>query len=348
MLRCVLCALLLTPLGAAERPADPPFACLLTTAVAQDAGECRAKALAAEQAGDIAAAVLAWERVIDRCPASEEQRVEARARLKELRPKLARNEDPSKARGWKVLVAIFRQLEFKWTDAQQNPVEVRKTVSEADERKIRGSVAAFGAHVFRLSSGLLRLDTDIRVVETPLTTLWGKGAGPFTPAPHLLRPALEPFLKDTVYDTVIAYVKYNGDQGPSVPAPFVAAAFASIADVKGAGFIMVPWHTSYPFPGETDGEMEYHEWLHQIDWLFSRVLRYPDALVPSSDSGRLEGDTRPGGDPEYARKRSETTWMGLYRHIAEDHITRQMWWEATMRLPAGQTAPGTVCVPAAK
>jgi hypothetical protein len=331
--------------GDVEKPAPPPFPYLLTTSQAMDVATCRAKALDAEQAGDAPAALLAWERVIDRCPSTEEQRTEARARIKDLRTKVPLNADPAKAHPWKTLVVIFRKLEFSWTDAKENAINVQKTVSADDEKKIRGSVAAFGTHVFQLSSGLLRVDADVQVVDEPLTKLHGKGAGPFTPAPHLLRPSIDPFLKDTTYDTVLAYVKYNGDVGPEVPAPFVAATFGSIADMKGAGFIMVPWHTNYPFPGETNGEMELHEWLHQIDWMFTHVLRYPDSVVPSSDSGRMEGDNRPGGDPEYARKKSETTWMGLYRHIMEDHITRQMWWEAAQRLPAGQPAPGDVCKP---
>jgi hypothetical protein len=349
--RGALCALALAlapgagRAGDAERPKAPPFPFLLTDVQSLDPAACRAKAMDAEKAGDAPAALLAWERVIDRCPSTEEQRVEARARIKDLRTRVPRNADPAKARPWKTLVVIFRRLEFSWTDAKQNKVEVRKTVNESDEKKIRGSVEAFGAHVLDLSSGLLRVDADIRVVEEPLKTLHGKGAGPFTPAPHLLRPAIDPLIRDTAYDTVIAYVKFNGDEGPNVPAPFVAATFGSIADVKGAGFIMVPWHTSYPFPGEANGEMEIHEWLHQVDWMFTHVLHYPDPVVPSSDSGRMEGENRPGGDPEYARKKTETSWMGLYRHIMEDHITRQMWWESAMRLPAGQAAPGDACKP---
>ena len=103
---------------------------------------------------------------------------------------------------------------------------------------------------------------------------------------------------------------------------------------------MVPWHTNYPFAGETDGEMELHEWLHQVDWMFRHVLHYPEEVVPTSDAGRFEGESRPGGDPEYGRKRAETTWIRFYQHIMEDHITRQMWSEATMRPTQGRPLPG--------
>jgi len=331
--------------GEAEKPAEPAFPFLLATLQVMDPADCRGKALEAEKAEDWPAALTAWERVIDRCPATEEQRAEARAHIKTLRAKVARNADPAKAHPWKVLVVIFRQLDFSWTDKKGNKIEVQKTVSADDEKKIRGSVEAFGQHVFNLSSGMLRVEADIKVVEEPLTKLHPNNNGTFSPAPHLLRPAIEPFIKDKPRDTVIAYVKYNGDKGPNVPAPYVAATFGSIRDVDGAGFIMVPWHTNYPFPGEANGEMELHEWLHQVDWMFANILRYPDAIVPTSDAGRMEGEKRAGGDEEYGRKKSETSWMGFYRHIMEDHITRQMWSEAAMRAPARQPLPGDVLKP---
>jgi len=321
-----------------------PLAAGAAAPKAMDPAACRATALEAEKAGNWASALDAWERVLDRCLSTEEQRTEARAHIQALRPKVARNTDPRKANPWKVLVVIFRHLKFAWKDGDKT-VEVHKTISPADEKKIRTSFDCFAKHVFQFSSGRLRIDPDIVVVDEPLTTLHGKGKGPFSPAPHLLRPFTDPLVKGKQYDTVFAYVKYDRDEGPNVPAPFVAATFASIQDVGGAGFVMVPWHTNYPFQGETDGEMELHEWLHQIDWMFRHVLHYPEDLVPTSDAGRFEGENRPGGDPEYGRKRSEATWIRFYQHIMEDHVTRQMWSEATMRLAPGQTPPGEMIAP---
>jgi hypothetical protein len=315
----------------AEGAGGDRFPFLVASTQALDAADCRQKALACEASTDLPAALTAWERVLDRCPATEEQRIAARSRIAALRPQVPRNTDPARANDWKALVLVFRHLDFTWTGQGNKAVHVRKTVNESDEKKIRGSVAAYQKLVFELSSGMLRVDADIRIVDVPVTNLAGKGQGPFSPAPHLLYPLFKPLLEGRRYDTVFAYVKFNGDEGPEVPAPFTAATYASIREVNGGGFVTVPWHTNYPYPGETDGEMELHEWLHQIDWMFSSVLRYPNELVPTSDAGRMEGDTRPGVDLEYARKPSETTWIGFYRHIMEDHVTRQMWHEARMR-----------------
>lgn len=316
--------------GKAGPPMQPGLPFLAASTQAMDAALCRTQALQAEAADNLPAALTAWERVIDRCPSTEEQTGEARAHIHKLRPKVLRNTDPTKAHSWKVLVIIFRQLDFSWQGKDLKQVYVHKTISAENEQKIRGSIEAYGRHVFSLSSGMLRLDTEFQVVEAPVTNLAGQAQGPFSPAPHVLYPLIKPLLKDRQYDTVFGYVKYNDDKGPSVPAPFTAATYASISEVNGAGFVMVPWHTNYPYPGETDGEMELHEWLHQIDWMFTHVLKYPDQRVPSSDEGRMEGDNRPGGDPDYFRKKEVTTWMGLYQHIMEDHITRQMWFEARM------------------
>lgn len=321
--------------GAEKEAAAPSGPSPASAPQTQDAAACRSKALAAEQARDWPAALDAWERVIDRCAATEAQRVEARSHLKELRPKVPRNTDPRKARPWKVLVVIFRHLDFSWKDGEKT-VKVHKTVHPADEKKIRQSVEDFGKHVFRYSSGRLRVDADIVVVDEPLTKMEGTGTGPFCPGPGSVRPFTDPLLKGKQYDTVFSYVKYNGDEGPEVPAPWIAATYASLDEMGGAGYVDVAWHTNYPFPGEASGEMELHEWLHQIDWMFHNVLHYPDDVVPSSDEGRFEGENRPGGDPEYGRKPTETSWMRFYQHIMEDHITRQMWSEATMHAPPGK------------
>jgi hypothetical protein len=346
-LLCLLGVALLCLAGlgrGAEAPKDPAKPSQASGTQVLDAAACRTKALAAEKAQNLPAALEAWERVIDRCAATEDQRVEARAHLKELRPKVPRNTDPRKAHPWKVLAVIFRHLEFSWKDGEKT-VEVSKTVSPEDEKKIRLSIESFGKHVFHHCSGMLRIDADVAVIDEPLKQLAGGGKGPFCPAPHLVRPFTDPLIKDKRYDTVLCYVKFNGDQGPDVPAPWVAATFASIGDVGGAGFVSVPWRTHYPFPGETYGEMELHEWLHQVDWMFRHVLHYPEELVPASDAGRFEGENRPGSDPEYGRKPSETTWMRFYQHIMEDHITRQMWSEATMHPAPGQALPGDLLKP---
>ena len=174
---CCFVGLALLSLAVAAGEAEKlkaPGAFLLTASQRLDPAECRTKALDSEKTEDWAAALALWERVIDRCQSTEDQRVEARSHIKELHAKVARNTDPEKARPWKVLVVIFRKLDFSWTDDKGTRFEVQKTVNEADEKKIRGSIEAFGKHVFHHSSGMLRLDTDIKVVDEHLTKPAGR------------------------------------------------------------------------------------------------------------------------------------------------------------------------------
>jgi hypothetical protein len=294
-----------------------------------DPAAMRAAAIKAEEAKDPAAALDAWERVIDLCDSTEDQRTEARSHIHSLRPQVPRNQDRAAARPWKTLVIIFRRLNFSWTDGKGQARTISSTVTEEDERKIRASIAAFGDHVFRLSSGMLRIDAEFAVVDEPLTKLTAQGAA-FWPAPWNMRETTDRLMAGRTFDSVFVYVKFKEGSGPAVPAPHMGGTFGGDVGPHGAGWTDVPWHASFP----TDGEMELHEWLHQIDWMFSEILFYPPEIVPSSDAGRSEGDTREGGDPEYARRKDEHNWMRFYQHIMEEHITRRMWRQATMHDPA--------------
>jgi len=294
-----------------------------------DPAAMRAAALKAEQAKDPPAALDAWERIIDQCDSTEDQRTEARSHIHNLRPQVPRNQDPAAARPWKTLIIIFRHLDFSWTDGKGQARSISSTVTEEDERKIRASIAAFSDHVFRLSGGMLRIDAEFAVVDEPLSKLTPQGAA-FWPAPWNIRETTDRLMAGRRFDSVFVYVKFKEGAGPAVPAPHMGGTFGGDVGPRGAGWTDVPWHASFP----TDGEMELHEWLHQIDWMFSEVLFYPPEVVPSSDAGRHEGDMREGGDPEYARRKDEHNWMRFYEHIMSGHITRRMWREAAMHDPA--------------
>jgi hypothetical protein len=291
-----------------------------------------------------AAALSAYERMLDRAPATLEDCKEAHAAIHKLRDAVPGNNSPAKARKWHVLALLFQHLDFTWADENGKMHEVHKTIHPEDEQKIRKSLAEFRKHVFKFTSGILDLDITIKTISEPLTKLAGdqNGRPPFSPAPHLVLPAMKDLLKQAHYDTVMAYVKFNGDEGDAVPAPFTAATYGRITEMGDAGYIMVPWHTNYPYPGETDGEMELHEWLHQMQSVFVDVLHYPEVITANPDGGRQEGDNRPGGDYDYFRPAGVTTWIGLYQHMMQEHYTRNMWHEAAIALKHGETPPGEI------
>jgi hypothetical protein len=296
----------------------------------QDYKTTRQQALAYEASKDVAKAMTAWERVIDRTNCTEEERMEARTHIRALRPKVAPvNKEKSKAQPWSVLVLLFRDVTFTWVTDKGVTNVAHKVFTENDIQKIHKSLKAFGEHVFKLSNGVAAMQIDIQLIEEPFKKIADKRSGYFM-TPGDITPIVRERIKDKTYFTVIAYSKCNEGTGPDIPKPFTAAMYGRIAEFKNAGYMVVPWSTNYPYPGEADGEMETHEWLHQLYDVVQHNLGYPKEVMRSSDDGRNEGDTRATGEKEYRRPKGVTTWIHFYEHLMQEHITRQMWTEMTI------------------
>jgi hypothetical protein len=311
-----------TPAG--NWKADSPSAALEYKEVVQ-------RAHAAEATGDAAAALTAWERVLDRTSCTEEERSAARARIKELRPKVQINTDPAKARKWHVLALVYGEVDFEWKGKNGNTTRYRQIVSDKDARQIGRMLGGFRDLAFEWSSGIILPEIDVVFVKEPLKHLTG-GRG-FYADIRDVTPEVRKALKEKHYDTVISYVKYSGGPGPDIPRPpFAGATYGRVGgEFKGAGYIMIPWSPSYPFKGEFFGEVELHEWLHQIDDVLNHNLGYPREVMRSPDDGRAEGDNRPNGEEEYRKPKNVKTWVYFYRHLMQEHITRQMWNEITIK-----------------
>ncbi|MDR1924122.1 MAG: hypothetical protein LBQ66_07085 [Planctomycetaceae bacterium] len=286
------------------------------------------KALAAEKSDEIAAALTWWERVLDRTTCTEAQRSEARTHIKNLRPKVQSNTDPKKAKKWNVLVIIFKELKAERTEKDGKTTTIHKTFTNDNLKTVGQCLAGFRDLVFEWSSGLLIFEFDVKIVDEPLTRI----RRDFPASPRDVAKILkeESKIKNKKYDTVIGYVKCRGDEGPNVNVPWTAAIYGRLGELDGAGYMMVPWGTNYPYKGETIGEMELHEWLHQIDDLVHVVLGYPHGTTRSPDDGRGEGDNRPDGEEEYKKPKDCTTWVYFYKHMMTEHMTRQIWKELTI------------------
>lgn len=307
--------------------------------VLQDYHATRQEACTYEEKKDYAKAMTAWERVIDRTDCKEEERREARAHIRALRPHVAPvNTDKSKAKPWPVLVLLFKDVTMTWVTEKGVTNVAHKVMTEKDIQQIHNSLKAFGEHVFKLSSGVATMQVDIELIETPFSKWADKRSG-FCLTPGDIKPLVLGRIKDKKYFTIISYAKCNEGTGPDIPKPFTAAMYGRIAEFNHAGYMVVPWSTNYPYPGETDGEMETHEWLHQLHDVVQHNLGYPKEVMRSSDDGRGEGDTRATGEVEYRRPKGVTTWIHFYEHLMQEHITRQMWTEMTIE-PKPANRPG--------
>ncbi|MDR0870726.1 MAG: hypothetical protein LBN39_08035, partial [Planctomycetaceae bacterium] len=81
---------------------------------------------------------------------------------------------------------------------------------------------------------------------------------------------------------------------------------------------------------------EIHELLHQVDTLVTHNLGYPRGTTISPDAGRSEKSKRQDGDQEYKLG----TWADYYKHIMQEHVTRQIWSELTIDPVAAENKPG--------
>ena len=313
--------------------APQPLAALDYTATKQSA-------LRAETEGRFADALTAWERVLDRTTCTEIQRGEARTHIKALRPRIKPETDPSKARPWEVLVLVYKELDFEWTDKNGKKTYYKKTLDAQNLATIGREISGFRDLVYTWSSGLCLLQFDIKIISEPKKRLSG-GDGMFYLDYKDAEPEFKKHSGGKHYDTVISYIKVVGDSGPNVRRPWTAACYGSVGEFGGAGYMMIPWGTDYPFPNEVVGEMELHEWLHQIDDVVHGNLGYPRGTTRSSDDGRGEGDNRPDGEQEYKKPGNVHTWAYFYKHLMQEHMTRQIWTELTTK-PDTSPKPGSV------
>ena len=306
-----------------------------------DYAETEKSAREMEAAGKIAEALILWERVLDRTTCTEEQRRQARERVKELRPQVAINTDADKARKWNVLVLIYKEVKVEQTDQDGTVRNIHQVFTDEDFAQVGKSLAGFRDLVFEWSSGVMLLDFDFSFVEEPITRVrQGRGGG-FPLQPRDIVPEYEKVAGEKKFDTVIAYVKFQGSDGPTLSRPWTAAIYGRIAELGNAGYMMVPWGPDYPYRGELAGEMELHEWLHQIDDVVHQNLGYPRGTTRSSDDGRTENDSRTDGEQEYKRPPDCTTWTLFYKHLMTEHLTRQIWSELTID-PDSEFKPGAV------
>ncbi len=143
---------------------------------------------------------------------------------------------------------------------------------------------------------------------------------------------------DEIYD----YLKVEEGLTRKVKLTFVRTAeMNGVIDpaTRGATYITLHWSTDSAID-EPDGEPMLHEWLHSLQWAVENWQKYPEGLAGDPDGGRMIGEERDleNADPCYRRDpEKEKSWIGLYRHILQTHMTRKMLREAaTRRASAGR------------
>src|SRR5579871_1820278 len=242
-----------------------------------DVAIVRERAARLENAGDYAGALAEWYRLIDTASTTSQSRAEARGHVHALLDRVPRNLDATKAATWRLKVFIFESTRLAEGTGDTGTPEVHADLSADDTSVITSSIAAFQDLVFMLTRGKLRVETTFERVSSPVTRFEVRGFGRFerifvTPT-DLPRPVLE---NTDGIDSVFAYVVL-GQKGQALPSR------TALAATYGATF--PPCSVFHCRRGLCDGtgEIELHEWLHQVKWALSAVQGWPDSLVPSPD-----------------------------------------------------------------
>ncbi len=289
-----------------------------------DAGAQIARAVALQDEFDAAATYAAWERVIDSSDCNRREMALAGSRLRALAPLVPANTDEGAANVWTAKAFIFRTLDLTWTPDEGEEQRTRVTMTGEDVDLVVRGFHEFADLVFEYSRGQLRLVYEIEVIDEPLTRMSGEGS--FWLGPWDVKELIDGMYEPGTLDSVFAYVKMGDSDENRAPAAMFGGTYGGDLGPSGAGWTGIMFNPGWL---KGDGEVELHEWLHQVDWAFSERLDYAPQLVPSSDDGRLEGDE--GGDPCYRRGPGEESWLRFYRHIMGEHITSRMWREVRCR-----------------
>lgn len=298
-----------------------------SAAVAPAAAIEREAAAEAEQRQEWDAALRHYETIYDSTLTDAAGRGELREKFAELRLKAPPNKDAGKAGVWKVRAYAFRELDFRWADKDGKERQAQWKMRDDEIAFIRTALGAFADRVWEYTSGHLRIDWKLTVIDRPLTKLDGRDS--FWPGPGACMPYLSG-LKTNEASTIIVYAKVrgeNGEPGDSVPMALLGGAFGVLNETKGATYI--GFNTGGGMvKSEPKGEAELHEWLHSVQWTLEDCQGYPPGLMFTSDGGKREGEE--GGDLCYRRTKEEPGWVGYYRHLMQTHVTRKMWRELSV------------------
>lgn len=288
----------------------------------------------AQKSGDPAAALQHFENLIDSCDIDVVMRFAIVDRVRRLRPTVPVDPKKQPSNTWTCLVLVYENVDFEWTDKAGKAGKAGKThhvvtkMTKEDVKEIRSGMDGFARDVLKYTSREMRITYDFKVVERTLKSF--VGGGRFWLGPKQAEKDMDD-VEFAAYDSVFTYVKMQQKaDGPAIPRAFGGGTLGSDIGPKGCGYTNYLVGPRALEPNRRTGEIEVHEWLHQIAWMFMALHGYPRGSCASSDGGRKVGG-RWGGDPDYRLALTEKSWMPFYIHIMQDHITRKMWRNASMR-----------------
>ncbi len=287
----------------AGRQRDPEVPCTETRIYLE-------RAERAEREKDWEDALDSWERVLDACPSTPEEREEARRRAAPLREKV---DVPVAPHQWKLLAVLVQRTEVEWTGDDGRDAVLRAELSDENQEQVREALASLEKRVSEWTSGRVQLVWRLELVgETQRQFEPVRGKPPFHSTPGTLGPASEAARRGEQFDSVFVYVKTQEHaDGDALPLREEVQSLDPSQGPQGAFWTDLAIRVQH----DPSGEVELREWLGQVQWRLRNRRGFPKDLLPP-----LEGP-----DPDFEARPGERSALRYFQHLMRDHVTRRVW-----------------------
>jgi hypothetical protein len=221
-------------------------------------------------------------------------------------------------------MVVMRNIDADYYDINGNLQHETSSIYGMELARIQLEFRRFADTLALYSGGWLEFNTDVLVIDEPITEISGNAESGYHITAHDMEWAYQDYIDFGQYDTVMLYWKpveiptggiwglaWWYFQGSTPEGDWWGSA---IQPTKGAAYINCFF---YPGLGPQHWELNLHEWLHHLNSLMYYKAGFPDEMVPDSHT-----DDDPDWNPQ------GHTMMDYYIHILEDHMTPRLYLSA--------------------
>jgi hypothetical protein len=213
---------------------------------------------------------------------------------------------------WRALLIVYRQLDVR---LQMEGGSKRHFLHVATDREVTDAVAsfqAFPALAANLSSGAVRVDSQVVHSNAPLRSLSEDVAGSYWPSPDDVSDELNEFAPPGIYDSLFVFWPQNNfATRTTIPSRSWGLGMGACDWTRGATYAVVANAPSQAWLGEAPGEVWLHEWLHGVCHHFAE--RGYDMPARDADGADLHGYVRSPVDG----------WTEYYRDLMSGNVEEQ-------------------------
>ena len=247
--------------------------------------------------------------------------------------------NPAEPAVWNTKLYIFRSIDANVTNAKGEAIHFVSSFSDEEVETFKRISNQLADWVWTFSNGACRLDSELTVIDEPLTDLQRDG-DKFYPWTTVMYDFFKTRIERGAVDSIIMFwpadnIPLGGIAGLTGTPGFRDAGFSwvmrpgRITDEKVAAQVRRLFNV-IDEPAYT--EITLHEWLHQVEFVRNWRMGYSD--MPTLHMGGAMGY------PEsYKFGVSHKGWMTWYRDFMSVYMTPRMWKESPFSYK-GAKGPG--------